>query len=61
MPHRTSIHFEDDPLLSAEERDRVDEGRGGSGLVRPVRDKKDTWLVRRDIRLGVGVPGYPAG
>jgi protocatechuate 3,4-dioxygenase beta subunit len=54
----TSIHFADDPLLTAEERERVREGRGGSGLVTPERDASGVWLVTRDIHLGQVVPGY---
>lgn len=54
-----SIHFADDPRLSAEERDRLGEGRGGSGLVRPRRDERGVWVVRRDIVLGERVPGHP--
>jgi protocatechuate 3,4-dioxygenase beta subunit len=54
----TSIHFDDDPLLAREERDRVESGRGGSGLVSPERDADGLWRVTRDIHLGEGVPGY---
>jgi hypothetical protein len=54
------IHFEDDPRLTPEEREGVGEGRGGAALVRPVRDARGRWQVTRDIRLGQGVPGYPA-
>lgn len=54
-----SIHFTDDPLVSDDERERFAEGRGGSGLVRPERDERGVWVVRRDIRLGERVPGYP--
>lgn len=54
----TSIHFTGDPLLSPEERARVREGRGGSGLVTPERDANGVWVVTRDICLGKGVPGY---
>jgi protocatechuate 3,4-dioxygenase beta subunit len=55
----SSIHFADDPRLTPEERADADEGRGGSGLVRPERNAVGVWLVRRDIVLGQGVPGYP--
>ncbi len=54
-----SIHFEDDPRLSREERDSFVGGCGGSGLVRPERDARGVWVVTRDIILGEGVPGYP--
>jgi protocatechuate 3,4-dioxygenase beta subunit len=53
-----SIHFSDDPLLSDEEREEVEGGRGGDGLVTPGRDAADVWQVRRDIVLGRRVPGY---
>ena len=55
-----SIHFRDDPLLDDEERRRLDEGRGGSGLVMPERED-GVWVVERDVVLGEGVPGYPNG
>jgi protocatechuate 3,4-dioxygenase beta subunit len=53
------IHFDDDPRLPASERQRLDRGRGGSGIVTPRRDADGTWIVTRDIVLGKGVPGYP--
>lgn len=55
-----SIHFDDDQRLSRQEREQLVTGRGGSGLVRPRRDSDGTWIVTRDIRLGEGVPEYPA-
>ena len=54
-----SIHFADDPLLGAEARAAMREGRGGSGLVEPRRDATGAWRVERDIVLGQRVPGYP--
>ena len=54
-----SIHFRDDPLLPAEEREQLATGRGGSGLAAPRREEDGTWVVTRDIHLGEGVPGYP--
>jgi Tol biopolymer transport system component len=54
----SSIHFSDDPRLSAEERNELG-SRGGSGLVEP-RVVDGTWVVTRDITLGKGVPGYSA-
>ena len=56
----SSIHFEDDPRLTPEQRDELTAGRGGRGLVRPTRDDDGVWVVTRDIRLGAGVPGYPS-
>ncbi|UCF68791.1 MAG: hypothetical protein JSV80_05745, partial [Acidobacteriota bacterium] len=53
-----SVKFDDDPLLSPVERKQLATGRGGSGLVAPRRDANGVWIVRRDIRLGEGVPGY---
>lgn len=53
----SSIHFTDDPLLSAEDRARADEGRGGPGLVEPRRED-GVWVAERDIYLGRGVSGY---
>ena len=50
--------FDDDPRLSAEERNRRT-GRGGNGIAVPRKDAAGTWLVRRDIVLGQKVPGYP--
>lgn len=55
-----SIHFLDDPKLTQEQREADSQGRGGSGLVTPVRGPGGEWVVRRDIHLGEGVPGYPA-
>lgn len=53
-----SIHFDDDPLLSAATRRSEDGGRGGSGLTHSTRSADGAWHVRRDIQLGTGVPGY---
>lgn len=51
------IHFTDDPLLTATQRRDLADGRGGGGLVEPVRDG-GRWTVRRDIVLGRNIPGY---
>ena len=49
--------FADDPYLSPAEKSRK-EPRGGSGILAPV--KKDGMLrARRDIILGLNIPGYP--
>lgn len=50
------VLFDDDPLLTPDERDgRKD--RGGSGIVeQEVRN--DTIFIERDIILGLNVPGY---
>lgn len=52
------IMFTDDPLLTAKEIQRHRTGRGGDGIVTPVR-RNGSWQVTRDIRLGANIPGYP--
>ena len=54
-----SIKFEDDPLLSEQERKELVTGRGGRGLVMPRKDETGVWIVTRNIVLGERVPGYP--
>jgi len=54
----TSIEFSDDPLLTSGKRRVAAAGRGGSGLVEPVRDDSGRWHVRRDIVLGLNIPDY---
>jgi protocatechuate 3,4-dioxygenase beta subunit len=54
------ILFTDDPRLSAEERERHERGRGGSGIATPTKGADGVWNVRRDIRLGEQIAGYPA-
>jgi protocatechuate 3,4-dioxygenase, beta subunit len=49
--------FEDDPILTKRERDSQP-GRGGRGIVLPTKDKNGMQIVRRDIILGLNVPGY---
>ena len=51
--------FDDDPRLTAAQRERQS-GRGGYGIAHPVRDADGVWQVRRDIALGAGIPAYPA-
>lgn len=54
------IHFGDDPLLSAAQRDRMARGRrGGSGLVAPETIEGGAIRVERDILLGEGIPDHP--
>ena len=43
------VMFDDDPILDTKYRARLD-GRGGSGIVHPVRGRSDTLFVTRDIR-----------
>lgn len=53
-----SIVFRDDPLLSEAASRVAETDRGGSGRTNPTRGADGVWQVRRDIRLGAGVPGY---
>lgn len=54
------ILFRDDPLLTADVLGRHYDDRGGSGITSPRRESAGgTWLVTRDIRLGLNIPGYP--
>lgn len=52
------VLFRDDPHLTASAARKADKGRGGSGIVTPVRTA-DGWLARRDIVLGQNIPGHP--
>ncbi|MEP6844729.1 MAG: hypothetical protein ABI861_01940 [Panacibacter sp.] len=49
--------FDDDPLLSTEERNRA-ENRGGNGIIRLSKDASGLLLCKRDIVLGKNIPGY---
>jgi protocatechuate 3,4-dioxygenase beta subunit len=49
--------FSDDSLLTARHR-QVMRGRGGDGSSAPRRDENGVWHVRRDIILGLNIPGY---
>jgi protocatechuate 3,4-dioxygenase beta subunit len=51
--------FTDDPRLTAQQRASHERGRGGSGIATPTRGADGLWSVRRDIRLGESIPGYP--
>lgn len=52
--------FDNDPLLTVEERKRL-EDRGGSGILSINADKaKNIGRSKRDIYLGKNVPNYPA-
>lgn len=51
-----SYHFEDDPLLTAAQRKALD-NRGGTGIVDP-RQEDGMLTVRRDVILGLNIPGY---
>ncbi len=52
------VLFDDDPHLSAAQRVRPHQLRGGSGVVHPRKSAEGTWQARRDITLGANVPGY---
>lgn len=49
-----SVEFADDPRLTEAHRARLD-GRGGSGIVEPVRGEDGVWRATRDVVL----PGIP--
>jgi protocatechuate 3,4-dioxygenase, beta subunit len=49
--------FEDDPILSDREKNSQ-RGRGGKGIMKPARDKNGVQVIKRDIILGLNVPGY---
>lgn len=51
------VMFRDDPKLTSAQLRRLP-GRGGDGVVAPVR-RDGVWQVRRDIVLGQGIDGYP--
>jgi protocatechuate 3,4-dioxygenase beta subunit len=52
------ILFSDDPLLTSERLNQLQEGRGGDGLANPEKESGVGWKVRRDITLGLNIPGY---
>ena len=49
--------FDDDPLLTTEERSKQ-EKRGGSGIITLTKNKNGVWIGKRDIILGLNVPSY---
>ncbi|MDH4057659.1 MAG: intradiol ring-cleavage dioxygenase [Cyclobacteriaceae bacterium] len=49
--------FDDDPLLTEEQKVRHQK-RGGSGIITLTKDANGVWIGRRDIILGLNVPGY---
>lgn len=55
MAYIDDVMFDDDPLLTAAYRRKL-EGRGGSGVVTPQRGRGDTLVATRDIRWD-RVPG----
>lgn len=54
-----AVVFEDDPFLTEEKRDHLND-RGGSGIVELV-EREGILVARRDIVLGENIPGYPLG
>lgn len=50
-----SIEFADDPRLTAVQRARR-EGRGGTGIVDPVRGEDGVWRATRDVVLPAAAP-----
>jgi protocatechuate 3,4-dioxygenase beta subunit len=52
--------FDDDPLLTQQERSRLRQ-RGGNGILILTRDADGAWEGRRDIILGLNIPNYPGG
>lgn len=51
-----SVVFTDDPFLTAEEKAGLN-GRGGSGVVTPIKEA-NMLTVQRDIILGKNIPDY---
>lgn len=51
--------FDDDPLLTDQER-KSSNPKGGSGILKITRDARGVWQAKRDILLGLNVPGYSA-
>jgi protocatechuate 3,4-dioxygenase beta subunit len=49
--------FADDPLLTPEKRNAL-ENRGGSGICTP-RQEDGIYKIERDIILGMNIPNYP--
>jgi protocatechuate 3,4-dioxygenase beta subunit len=49
--------FDDDPVLSENEKSRQ-EKRGGSGIISLKKNEKGIWIGKRDIILGLNIPNY---
>lgn len=49
--------FDDDPFLTTTERNRA-ENRGGNGIIKLSKDASGLLLCKRDIVLGMNIPGY---
>jgi protocatechuate 3,4-dioxygenase beta subunit len=49
--------FDDDPYLTAEEKDHQQK-RGGSGIIHLTKNSEGVWIGKRDIILGFNIPSY---
>jgi protocatechuate 3,4-dioxygenase beta subunit len=49
--------FDNDPNLPEAERNRQQK-RGGSGIIRIAKNSDGEWVGKRDIVLGLNIPGY---
>lgn len=49
--------FDDDPVLTASERNRQ-ERRGGNGVIKLTKDENGMAVMKRDIVLGLNIPSY---
>lgn len=49
--------FDDDPLLTKQEKDK-EQKRGGSGIMHLTKGSDGVWRGKRDIILGLNIPGY---
>jgi protocatechuate 3,4-dioxygenase beta subunit len=52
-----NLLFDDDPMLSALQRERAAQAHAGSGIVQPTRGPSG-WVAERDIHLGLNVASY---
>lgn len=51
------ILFDDDPLLTEKEKNKQQK-HGGSGIIHLTKNAKGEWTGKRDIILGMNIPGY---
>lgn len=49
--------FDDDPYLDASQRSHA-RNRGGAGVIKLKKNSAGTWEGKRDIILGLNIPGY---
>jgi protocatechuate 3,4-dioxygenase beta subunit len=52
------LMFRDDPRLTPEQQGAHSPGRGGPGIVTPMRTPDGGWIVHRDILLGAGIADH---